>query len=60
MKKDEQKLFGVWLSPELHYKLFYMAEYDGRSGNRQMRYILQQYIAQFEKEHGEIPAPEKD
>ncbi len=60
MKKDERKHLGLRISPELHYKLFYTAEYEGRSGSRQVLYILQQYIAQFEKEHGEIPAPEKD
>ena len=57
MKKD--KYLGIQIDRELHYKLHYIAKYEGRSGSGQVLYLLRQCIAQFEKEHGEIELPEK-
>lgn len=39
---------------ETHDKLFYIAEYEGRSGSGQIMYLIRKCIAEFEKEHGKI------
>ncbi len=45
---------GVRVSPEAHQKLHYIAEYEGRSINGQVYYLILNCIRQFEKEHGPI------
>lgn len=50
-----QKHIGVRINDEeLHYKLHYIANYEGRSANGQILYIIRQCIKDFEKTHGEI------
>ena len=58
MRNKENKHLGIEINRELHYKLHYIADYEGRSGNGQILYLLNQYIKAFEKEHGEIKVPE--
>jgi len=53
MKK--QKHIGIRISDELlHYKLHYIAGYEGRSANNLILYLIKQCIKDFEKTHGEI------
>ncbi len=52
MKKE--KHLGIRINAVLHYKLHYVARFDGRSGNGEILYLLRQYIAEFEKKYGEI------
>jgi len=52
MKKD--KHLGIHIEKELHYKLHYVAKYDGRSANGEILYLLRKYIAEFEAVNGEI------
>ena len=54
MRNKENKHLGIEISPELHYKLHYIAKYEGRSGNGQILYLLNECIRKFEKENGEI------
>ena len=54
MRKRNNKHLGIEIDPELHYKLYYIADYEGRSGNGQILYLIRQCIRNFEKEHGEI------
>lgn len=54
MRNKENKHLGIEIDKELHYKLHYIAKYEGRSGNGQILYLLRQYINKFEKENGEI------
>jgi len=54
MRNKENKHLSIEIDKELHYKLHYIAKYEGRSGNGQILYLLRQYISQFEKENGEI------
>ena len=35
-------------------KLAYIAEYNGRSKNREIEMLIRKHIRDFEKEHGEI------
>lgn len=51
--KNEKHL-GIRINANLHYKLHYVARFDGRSGNGEILYIIRQYIAEFEKKYGEI------
>lgn len=57
MEKNEKHL-GLRIDNELHYKLHYIAKYEGRSGNGQVIYLIRRYIEQFESSHGSIELPE--
>lgn len=52
MKRE--KHLGIRINENLHYKLHYVARFDGRSGNGEILYLIRQYIAEFEKKYGEI------
>ncbi len=45
----------MWVNRMVAKKLSYVAEYDGLSRNREMQMLMQNRIAEFEAEHGEIP-----
>lgn len=53
-EKSKDKHLGLRIDPETHYKLHYIAKYEGRSGNGQVLYLIRQSIADFESKHGEI------
>ncbi len=55
---DKTKHLGLHIDPELHYKLQYVARYDGRSISGEVLYLLRRYILEFEKEHGKIELPD--
>ena len=57
MRNKNNKHLGIEIDPELHYKLRYIAEYEGRSGNGQILYLLRQCIREFEQMHGPIALP---
>ena len=50
----KNKHLGIRVENELHYKLSYIAEYEGRSINGQVIYLINQCIRNFEKENGKI------
>ena len=54
MRDKNNKHLGIEINPDLHYKLHYIANYEGRSGNGQILYLVRKCIAEFEKENGEI------
>lgn len=54
----ESKHLGIRVEKELHYKLTYVSEYEGRSINGQIIYLVNQCIRNFEKENGEIKMKE--
>ena len=62
MRNKKNKHLGIEIGPELHYKLHYIAKYEGRSGNGQILHLIRQCIRTFERENGEIPyeSEEKD
>jgi len=55
MRNKKNKHLGIEIGPELHYKLHYIAKYEGRSGNGQILHLIRQCIRTFERENGEIP-----
>ena len=43
------------MEPELLEKPGYIAEYEGRTKNRELEQVIERRIREFEAEHGEIP-----
>ena len=41
-------------------KLEYIAEFNGRSKNREIEWLIRRHNADFEKEHGRIDLSEKE
>lgn len=54
MRNKKNKHLGIEIDPEFHYKLHYIAKYEGRSGNGQILHLIRQCIRDFEDEHGVI------
>lgn len=59
MRDKNNKHLGLEIPPEVHYKLHYIAKYEGRSANGQVMYLLQKCIREFEKAEGVIVIPDK-
>lgn len=57
MRNKNNKHLGIEIDPELHYKLHYIAKYEGRSANGHILYLIRQNIKEFEKNEGEIQKP---
>ena len=60
MRNKNNKHLGIEIDPELHYKLHYLAKYEGRSANQQILYLIRQAIKAFEEKEGAIELPQKD
>ncbi len=58
MRNKNNKHLGIEIDPELHYKLHYIAKYEGRSANGQILYLLRRCIKNFEAENGVIVPPD--
>lgn len=54
MRNKNNKHLGIEIDPELHFKLHYVASYEGRSANGQILYLIRKCIHEFEKENGRI------
>ena len=50
----EIKHIGLRVTPDIHQKLRYIAQYEGRTINGQILYLALDCIRKFEKEHGPI------
>ena len=48
------KHLGVRMDAELHGKMVFIAEYEGRSLSGQVLYLLTKCVREFEREHGPI------
>lgn len=59
MRNKKNKHLSIEIDPELHYKLHYIAKYEGRSGNGQILYLIRKCIKEFEKTDGPIEVPEE-
>ena len=52
--KDNKSRFTLRIDPDLLEKLGYIAEYEGRTKNRELEQLIKRRIQEFEGEHGEI------
>ena len=55
MRNRNNKHLGIEVDPELHYKLHYIAKYEGRSANGQILYLIRKCIREFEETNEQIP-----
>ena len=60
MRNKNNKHLGIEIDPELHHKIRYVAKYEGRSINGQILHLLRQYIREFERKEGVIPAEQEE
>lgn len=52
MEKD--KHLGLRIDSDTHHKLKALAEYEGRSINGEVLYLIRQAIAEHERQYGKI------
>lgn len=60
LRNKANKHLGIEVDPELHYKLHYIAKYEGRSANGQILFLIRQCIKDFEAKDGKIQIPQND
>lgn len=60
MKNRKSKHLGIPIDPELHYKLHYISQYEGRSAHAQVLYLIRKYVREFESKEGIIPLEKGD
>lgn len=52
--KDKEKHLGLRLDEETHKKLKSLSEFEGRSINGEVIYLIKQAIKNFENENGKL------
>ncbi len=60
MAKKDEKRFALRVEGDTYAKFRYVCGYVGRSANSQIIQLMQRFIANYEKEHGEIDLSEVD
>ena len=55
---DNKARFTLRVDQKLLDKLGYIAEYEGRTKNRELEQLIKKRIREFEAENGEIPTME--
>ena len=60
MRNKNNKHLGIEVDPELHYKLHYLAKYEGRSANGEILYLIRKAIKEFEHAEGVIAYPPEE
>ena len=55
--KDNLSRYTLRVSQDLLDKLGVIAEYEGRTKNRELEQLIKKRIAEFETEHGSIERP---
>lgn len=58
MRNKSNKHLGIEIDPSLHYKLRHIAQYEGRSINKQVLHLVRQCVQAFESKNGKIEQPE--
>ena len=59
-KTDKEKHLGLRIDSQLHYKFSYISEYDGRSMNGELLYLIRKAVEEFEKKNGKIEIPDAE
>ena len=57
---EELSRYTLRVTPELLEKLGYIAEYEGRTKNRELEQMIKKRIRDFEAEHGPISVENKE
>ncbi len=57
---SKTKHLGLFIEPEMHYKLQYVAKYEDRTISGTIMYLIRHYILAFEKKHGKIEVPQEE
>ena len=57
--KEPLSRYSLRIPPLLLEKFGYIAEYEGRTKNREIEQMIRRRIADFEREHGPIPVSPK-
>ena len=60
MRNKNNKHLGIEVDPALHYKLHYIAKYEGRTINGQVLYLILTCIRDFERENGPIVVEQEE
>lgn len=58
--KDNLPRYTLRVPQELLDKLAYIANFEGRTKNKEIEQIIKKRIAEFEAANGAIPAPKTD
>lgn len=59
MGKNLERLFSFRCDETTIKKINYIASYNERDRNKEIKYLIKKEIARFEKEHGEIETSEQ-
>ena len=51
---SKHPMFGLRIPPELMDKLKYIADYNGRSANKEIEQLVIKHVSNFEKNNGPI------
>lgn len=60
MRKDGDRHMGFRVDGTLLVKFRHVCEYEGRSATAQIIRLMQKFVAQYEKEFGEIRLEKED
>lgn len=55
--RKECPRYTLRVSAELLFKIGYIANFEGRTKNREIEFMLKKHINEFERNYGEIPLP---
>lgn len=58
--KNDKTFLSIRMNKELHDKFKSVAAYEGRSMSKQILYLLNKCVRDFEREHGPIELPEEE
>ncbi len=58
--KDNLPRYTLRVSQMLLDKLAYIAEYEGRTKNKELEQLIKKRVAEFESEHGKIEFQNED
>lgn len=58
--KNDKTFLSIRMNKELHDKFRSVAAYEGRSMSKQILYLLNKCVRDFEREHGPIELPQEE
>lgn len=58
--KDKLLRYTLRVDRQLFKKFRYIAEFEGRSANKEIEQFLKKRVARFEAEHGEISVEDEE